>query len=302
MYKSLGCLVREAFFLKKLLGVTEKNRSVALVPPFHIYGFLYTCLLPLVAQMQVTYCTIEHGLLDEKWGSLKETDLVVTVPALWHLTKSLCTQSPALIISSGAPLGAAKEQEFLELKRTTSLSTRLIEVLGSTETGGMGYRWAGVQAEQHYRFFEGVTLTQKEDEHFLSSPFIFPPDVTFPLSDVLFPLSKEEFRHGGRTDRIFKFNGKRYSLAEVEKTCTRLLGGSVRALAFFKENADDPKGGQLQVYLECSSIPPEFRGRYQRESDLPSPHALVPLAAFPVNVSGKTTRADLERCATLQNA
>jgi acyl-coenzyme A synthetase/AMP-(fatty) acid ligase len=90
-----------------------------------------------------------------------------------------------------------------------------IEVYGSTETGGIGYRQQ--QEEQRpWTLFPRMILTATGDGVALQSPHM--PDVdAYVLDDDLQLLADSQFILKGRKDRVVKISEKRISLTEMEK-------------------------------------------------------------------------------------
>lgn len=112
-----------------------RERVVALVPPHHIYGFLFTAMLPQ---------RLGVGLLDGRAlspGTLRRElspgDLLVGHPTtLALLVKQLPRLPEGLVaVSSTAPLPAATHDAL----RAAGCEA-VVEVYGSSETGGVGWR------------------------------------------------------------------------------------------------------------------------------------------------------------------
>lgn len=112
-----------------LLGPVD--RVISLVPAHHIYGTIWTALLPdhLGAE-----CVAAGAAAVSRAGP---GTLVVGTPTLWaHLSRSLLAFRPGVIgVSSTAPLSAQLANQL----RAQGLA-RLVEVYGSSETGGIGHR------------------------------------------------------------------------------------------------------------------------------------------------------------------
>ncbi|MBD3307433.1 AMP-binding protein [candidate division KSB3 bacterium] len=113
----------------------DRTRILAMVPAHHIYGFLFTLLLPHVAEVPVIdgrYLAI--GTLAQ---TLKPGDLIVSFPANWaYLQRSLpCFPSDVWGVTSTAPCDAG----LIHALREQGL-TQMIEVYGSSETAGIGSR------------------------------------------------------------------------------------------------------------------------------------------------------------------
>lgn len=125
-------LQAETEALKDLFAGIE--RVLALAPAHHIYGFLYTVALPtrldaVVVDTKQAWETV-HSDLHKK-------DLIVTFPERWQYICSARKTYPEKVfgVSSTAPL----EEDLYKTLLNQGLES-LIEVYGSTETGGVGYR------------------------------------------------------------------------------------------------------------------------------------------------------------------
>ena len=290
--KTWGPLLAEARYLQTLTQLAPGALVVSLVPPFHIFGFLYSVLLPYVADAEVIYASYDAAVL-------AEADLVVTVPALWPALKTALTAGPIpLIVSSGAPWDAAREAEFLALKAQTRAPTRLLDVLGSTETGGLGWRELGQPPGNVFRAFDGVELAPGAAGGFrLRSPYTEPPATLTALADefVLDPDDKRFFVYKGRRDRVFKLGGQRFALAEIERHLADVLGG-VAVRCRFREDAALPKGGELIAYaaaltLDYAAARRVYLGRYET----PFPARIFLVDGFRPNAAGKISLPELER-------
>lgn len=122
-------LAEEARFMASQLP--GRRRVVALVPAHHMYGLIWTALLPDVLGVPVVSPTIGTAL------DLTPGDLVVGVPDQWQALSRLTRRFPADIIgiSSAGPLDAALAAEL-----EASGLTHLLDVYGSSETGGIAFR------------------------------------------------------------------------------------------------------------------------------------------------------------------
>ncbi len=121
-----------AAFAPLLTGV---KRIIACVPSHHIYGFLFTALMPRHLDIPV----IEGRFLSPgQWsGALQQGDLIVSSPSYWqYLTRSLPHYRDGVMgLTSTAPM----PRTLSDTLATQGLS-RLIEIYGSSETAGVGWR------------------------------------------------------------------------------------------------------------------------------------------------------------------
>ncbi|MDP2357458.1 MAG: AMP-binding protein [Beijerinckiaceae bacterium] len=121
--QEIGCL--SAVF-------SDRARIVSLVPAHHIYGFLFTILLPLKLGVEVVDARSQAPATVHSMA--KAGDLIVAFPDWWRLLENATWPPDVEGSSSGAPCPVALAQAH----RKNGL--RLVEVYGSTETGGVGWR------------------------------------------------------------------------------------------------------------------------------------------------------------------
>ncbi|MDX1908913.1 MAG: AMP-binding protein [Bacteroidia bacterium] len=125
-------LMQEAIWLDALLG--SRGHIFSLVPAQHLYGFLFTQLLPDAGERPCT--DVRDTPLLTWWPRLGPDDWVVATPTLWqHLDESLSGPWPLRQgVSSSAPMPPALAE------RLRSRGMQLTEVYGSSETAGMAVR------------------------------------------------------------------------------------------------------------------------------------------------------------------
>jgi long-chain acyl-CoA synthetase len=110
-------------------------RIISMVPPHHIYGFIFTVLLPSLMQIEVVDARpLSPGKLR---ALLIDGDMIVATPHLWRYLATSLTSLPDGVsgTSSTAPMPAFLAEE---LKAKGLL--RLTEIYGSTETAGIAWR------------------------------------------------------------------------------------------------------------------------------------------------------------------
>jgi len=122
-----------AFWAKSLAGT---RRVLAMVPAHHIYGFLFTVLLP----QQRRECPVVDGrqLTPQSLGKILEPgDLIISHPAHWALmARHIEIFAPQVAgVTSSAPCPA----ELASALTARGLAC-LHQVYGSSETAGIGWR------------------------------------------------------------------------------------------------------------------------------------------------------------------
>lgn len=206
--KKISQLESEALVLDELWGA-RAGQTIATVSHQHIYGMLFRIFWPVLSgrlsQDRATdYWEILFGMLSA------ETTLVTSPAHLTRLPENIGISSiPDLIFSAGAPLSLAAAQNALQ-----RLGTVPIEVLGSTETGGIG--WRQQRGENTlWTPLPGVRVCAGEGSILqVRSPFVS-GDGPVATGDSVECVG-EHFRLNGRADRIVKIDGKRVSLGRVE--------------------------------------------------------------------------------------
>ncbi len=209
--KTLTQLEAEIKALECLWGRQLAGSAIAAtVSHQHIYGLLFKLLWPLAAGR----CFFSAHYLSPE-ALLKTTS---DKPCCWIASpaqlKRLDSQSPwpqiatlTAVFSSGGPLPAAAAEKLF-----TRGGQSVIEVYGSSETGGIAWR------QQHksplWQPLPGVELSQKHGSTRVLSPWL---NETITLDDDLSFPESGYFILNGRKDNIVKIEEKRLSLTEMEQ-------------------------------------------------------------------------------------
>jgi acyl-coenzyme A synthetase/AMP-(fatty) acid ligase len=291
--KSWSVLLAEAEVLRETFSISDGATFVSFVPPAHIYGFIFGVLLPLVCGSCPEFVGLRDGLGELQSDRVLKSDILVTVPALWSPIREFLAEhsDSRIIFSSGAPWGEKRAAEFSQLNLS---GVSLFEVLGSTETGGIGYRQVVGVGDESFKLFSDVEIFEQENMWYLNSSYLFPSELSpLALSDEFELLPQRRFLHKGRRDNVFKYCGKRMSIAEIEGAM-RCAAGTAEVRCFFKEDAALPKGGLLYAFvLGAVQDVASIREKYHDLSALPFPDRLFFLKEMPSNGAGKTTFDDL---------
>ncbi len=170
-------------------------RIIALAPAHHIYGFLHTVLLPHRLGLPVLDARAHAP------GSvarlLRDGDVVVAFPTFWQAAAEAGVVWPGGVVgtSSGAPcppqVGPALRRQNL---------SRLVEIYGSTETGGIGWR---DDAENPFRL---MPYWRREGEDRLSRDFGLGAR-SYELPDVVSWSDAETLRPVRRRDGAVQVGG-----------------------------------------------------------------------------------------------
>lgn len=194
---SLAGLWREVDELARVLP--GRRRVLSAVPAHHIYGFLFTVLLPQAFAGNETLPVLDlRGMSPAALAGLVEPgDLVVAHPDYWRQVAALGLAFPADVV--GVTSTAPCPDEVVRALADGGL--RLVQVYGSSETAGLGWREA---AGEPYRLFpywrvaeEGALERHGEDGK----------SERYPLQDRLAWVDKGRFHPAGRIDHAVQVGG-----------------------------------------------------------------------------------------------
>ena len=214
----------------------------------HIYGLLFGLLLPLRSGAAFVRETPLHADAIRELVQRHNVDSLVAVPAhLQGFESSAEGELPGSlrrVFSSGAPLRA---ETFEALSKRHGLS--VIEVLGSTETGGIGYRGA---AGDPFEPFPDVVVREGDDAELLLCSPRLAPDLAQPYvcEDRIELTEGGRFLHLGRADDVIKVGGTRVSLATIERRVRALPG--VRDAAVCAREVPGARGQEILLAVAAS--------------------------------------------------
>jgi acyl-coenzyme A synthetase/AMP-(fatty) acid ligase len=179
----------------------------------HVYGLLFRVLWPLGAHRPFATFDLEYP--EQLLGPLSNGHVLVSSPALLKRIGHLAAGEARwrAVFSSGGVLPTEAGADA-----TRVLGVAPIEVLGSTETSGVGWRRA---AAPRFVAFPSVELRTSADELLeVRSPFSGSND-WLRMGDRVRLHEGGGIELLGRADRIAKIEDKRISLREIE---THLAG------------------------------------------------------------------------------
>lgn len=271
----LELLEQEVLALVKLFP--RGKRIVSLVPRHHIYGFLFSVLLPKVLDIPANHVppmpTV--GMLK----SLRDGDLVIAFPLLWTRLEQLrhpFSQNIRGVTSTGpCPADVIKKLCSLGLESMT-------EVYGSSETGGVGYRSNPdnyYTLLPHWRKKEPHELERQKTDH---SGFI-----TYTLQDSLEWQDEKHFKPLHRKDKAVQVAGVNVypskikaffcALEKVSQCSIRLMtpdeGDRLKIFIVPSAEAKETSSAELEKILREAAgaylTPPERPGSYTFGDILP---------------------------------
>lgn len=212
--KTLANLENEILELEKLWG-NELQESIFLssVSHQHIYGLLFRLLWPLSRGNII--CSFNLLAQEELFALCNEfaKSVFISSPAFLkrlEQNESIKFENIRCVFSSGGLLNEKVSKSTLQI-----LGVSPIEVLGSTETGGVAHRQQN--KTQLWTNFPNVKTKIKAETHELMVQSGHITERAYiPTGDCAELVDEKQFKLLGRVDSIVKVEEKRISLKEIE--------------------------------------------------------------------------------------
>jgi len=276
-----------------------KRKLCSTVSPHHIYGLLFSILLPFTAGVPFRRKRIEFP---EELEKLSDTEyMIITVPAFLKRAveieklSGLRLKSPWIFTSGGVldPETARKTGEVFGFWP--------VEVYGSTETSGIAWRQSVNGLE--WTPFDNAQLSKNENGCLvIRSPYIKDPS-GFETADMAEMLEDGRFLLKGRFDSVVKIEEKRISLPEIESRILQSgLAADVSVISLEEKRqylaaavAFNDKGKERFAGLakhEINTFWRDYLLQYFENTVIPKKWRY--LEALPVNAQGKKQKDDIK--------
>jgi len=241
----------EVQILTQLLAPYNIKKVIVTVPFIHLYGTIFGLFYPLFNDIDILFK--EHFLPHDLLDLIDPYTMVVTTPLYikaFNKIEKGKNLKDSLFISSTAPLDGASVEQF-----NAKYSADIMQIFGSTETGGIAHK---LNKQNVWKPFERVELSiNNKDELTVKSPFV---------SSILYTknfiktneeiqtfdyvaLDESGFKLLGRSSKIFKLAGKRYSTVQIENILEDVLGIQ-KALVFVGMEKGSLRGEYIDITLE----------------------------------------------------
>lgn len=214
--RTLKQLLNEVQGLSQSFTFDEHAIAIATVSHQHIYGLLFKLLLPLatgrsfyVPQMAFPEDVVQA---QKQLETLGLSNYLISSPALLkRWTTDVVLQHCKMVFSSGGKLESGVRP---------FLNRPIIEVLGSSETGGIAHR---AKDEDAWIAFSNVAIRIEDQQLMVKSNHAFEDDwITTGDGAAWTDVTCQTFTLMGRTDRIVKLEEKRLSLDAIEQSIQAL--------------------------------------------------------------------------------
>tara|TARA_R110000868_G_scaffold166806_4_gene400932 strand:+ start:8675 stop:10354 length:1680 start_codon:yes stop_codon:yes gene_type:complete len=213
--KSQAQILSETAVQLNLWGAPQ-GPVIGTVSHQHIYGLLFRVFWPLMAGRPI------EALRQELWEAVAHRAhpgcVIISSPAhLSRIPDALeLLHCPTHVFSSGGPLALASAKDALvKLGRTP------VEVLGSTETGGVAWRMQEREGVLWTPLPQVEITADEEGALAVRSTFTGSDDFVV-MGDQVTRHADGRFSLHARLDRIVKIEGKRVSLPRVEEALRAL--------------------------------------------------------------------------------
>ena len=284
-------MLAESFYLKKKFAISAKDIVLSTVPPYHIYGLLFTILAPFLAHARVLpdIYTFPQEIISTI--NKHKASVLVSVPIHYRALKvdNLSVPSLKLAFSSS---GALDRSDSLYFYRKTGLG--ITEIYGSTETGGIAARNINEHTESWKPAdvvswkLTGSRLAVKSD--FTSKEMERDAEGFCLTGDEAREDKENRFVLLGRADGIVKVAGKRVDLLDVQdkiKTLSTVSDAIVVSLP-----TEKGRESVIAAVVACDLTETHLRKLLM---DMLEPYA-VPRRVKIVSSIARTTTGKIDRC------
>jgi acyl-coenzyme A synthetase/AMP-(fatty) acid ligase len=283
---------RQAEALAAVLALPASSRVLSFVPPYHLLGFFYGLVLPLVQGAETVVATDLAGAVMVELLAKYHPELVVGTATHYRFLVKASAKAPispsafpskTVYLSSGAPLDPAVAEAF-----ASRFGTSVRDFYGSTELGGVAFRvWP-----EPYRAMPSVRW--RIDAETAGLEVMSPwgggaAGAWLATDDAAEPVGEDGFRLLGRLDHVVKVGGKRFSTVEIEQAL-RMMPGVAEAAVFLYQRFGEPAIAAA-LAPEPEAVLDEATARAflaERLAAYKLPRTILMLAALPRGSHDKT--------------
>ena len=288
-------MLAEARYQADKFGISPDDIFLSTVPPQHIYGLLFSVLIPFVSSARVLdgVYTFPGEIL--RTAAEHRASILVSVPIHYRILKSDDLQQHhfRMAFSSAGVLDKGDAAYFHE---KTGLD--IIEMYGSTETGGVATRRRLTNGES-WRPLDTVAWKVLDERLRVKSDFISPTlprdaEGFFVTADYAEADGIQSFILQGRADDIVKIGGKRVDLASVQAKIKRIPG--VRDAVVVSLPTGKGRQNELGALVATDIDTLQLRKHIAAVSELYAvPKRIIVTKEIPVTSTGKYDREGIER-------
>lgn len=284
----------ESLFLTRHFDVSAQDTIVATISPYHVYGLLYSVTLPLVSGAAVLPAMpsypeeILHAVRDN------EATILVSVPAHYRALRDRSSMGTTLRLafSSAGMLDIEDNRGFCRQN-----PVGVVEVYGSTETGGIALRNRS-RGEAHFSPFPTLAWRIDEEQLRIRSPYLSAnlpkeSDGFYLTGDRVEACGTSGFILRGRADSITKVAGKRVDLEEITAVIRQQPGVSDCLVLALAEGGG--REHRIATVIEGLEVDVEEVRRHliSRFETYAIPRTIRLVGRMPLKDNGKYDRAEI---------
>ncbi len=293
--KTSANLFGEALFMAGEYGIDRNDVIVATVTPYHIYGLLFSVLIPLVATAAVAPETPSFPAEIAGAVARHTATVLVSVPVHYRaLADRQLSPTLRLAFSSAGMLEEGDNELFCR-----SNDMGIVEVYGSTETGGLATRNRG-EGQTVFYPLSPVSWKIIRRRFWVSSPFLSPDlprdeDGFFLSGDLVEQHGENSFSLQGRADSVTKVGGERVDLDEVREVIRNQAG--VKECVVIVHGEDTSRGNRIDAVvrgenLDIGALRSVLAGILEPAA---RPKRILAVKQIPVTANGKYDRHKIFR-------
>jgi len=287
-------MLAEARHLSGKFSITPGDIFLSTVPPQHIYGLLFTILIPFISSARILDGIYTYPREMLRAAQEHRASVLVSVPAHYRVLKTddLERHDLRLAFSSAGMLD--KEDAGYFYQKT---GMDITEVYGSTETGGVATRRRSIDGDL-WNAMEPVDWKIREARLHVRSAFISPElprdaEGFFATADRADSEDDQRFILRGRADDIVKIGGKRVDLTAVQLKLKEIPG--VRDAVVISIPTGNGRQNELAALVATNLDVLHVRRHIAAVSEAYAvPKRIAVVEEIPVTSTGKYDRPGIE--------
>ncbi len=288
-------MLAEARHQSGKFAISPDDIFLSTVPPQHIYGFLFSVLIPFVSSSRVLDGVYTFPEEIVRAMRKHQASILVSVPVHYRVLKAgdLLRHNLRLAFSSA---GALPEADAAYFHEKTGMD--IIEIYGSTETGGVATRCRARDGE-YWQSLDAVAWKIQEERLHVRSEFISPAlpldnEGFFATADCVVSEGNRRFILRGRADDIVKIGGKRVDMAAVQAKLKKMPG--VRDAVVVSLHTGSGRQNELAALVAADLDAAQLRRDIAAASESYAvPRRIVIVEEIPVTSTGKYNRTEIKR-------
>jgi len=288
-------MLLEARYMSDKFNISPDDLFLSTVPPQHIYGFLFSVLIPFISSARVLNGVYTFPVEILRAAKDYRASILVGVPLHYRVLKTDDLQRHDLRMAFSSA-GVLDKEDAAYFHDKTGLD--VTEIYGSTETGGVAARCC-LRDGEAWRALDPVNWKIRNGRLHVRSEFISPTlhrDAAgfFMTADCADSDGHDRFVLRGRADDIVKVGGKRVDLSAIQAKIKQIPG--VRDTVVVSIPTGNGRQNELAALVATHLDVPHLRQYIAAVSEAYAiPKRIVVVSEIPVTSTGKYDRAMIEQ-------